>query len=1104
MDPDALSQEKAPFQTGRTAFQMPSDLTIVAIGGCGKKLVYNLCQHDWFLKDYLHEDRTLKICVLDTDSNQRNSDIETTKSVNKKVENMMREISGLSGSVKMEYYYLPDLASVGRVSSLTGSTVVDQVKNWRGQPHADFWWMNDPDNGFDFDNLRQIDNNIIDDFGGGVHRRRAISKAVFYKAVSQSGDTNFPSFSGQGDVAIVVGLGGGTGSGMFIDLARYIKGISGQTRKIWLLGVLPAIAEGDKEQLNAGIALSEVEYLNLTGEKLFNYCILSSLGPTGFRDGADRKQEVVEYDLAFPYLLINAFYLPTADFYDIIDARRDYSGFIFADAHVIEYPVEELRDLKGEFEKVIAELAELGRNREEIVKKVEDLLNGLQQKYPDQLMLETDIITTGEDISYVKAEIQNLEKIWSNEIPKLLKYQTPLEIDLHLNNNLPEDIRNLEEIRTYDKLIEFVSRLKRSMDVGNKPLENEDDKILYGSITKSLEQIEHLAILQKRILRIKDHELRVILKKILRGEEDLAHVLSQLISKRASFKNEDAALEERKQQTADKLSQFSQQQDDAQASIQSALGNARREISAYETQRANLKHFQIKEQELADEFQQMHQRLKELVAESLPRNRRGLSRDAWYVESGYTKMQASIDLISRDLQQPDRLEYLKELAEALARYYFYEYRKQSAASAGSFLDKARGLIYGHAPDMDALEANLNAMLNRMKTIAEQKSAAIVFLEPLNIELLDGFITRDLEVDLDQTKTEITNSIVSALKFEELDYAEYEKLMLAFDCSGVQEIASAISDTLVEIVNSEGKYDENISESRREIEQIDHGRSEIAHRIEAFNLIDNLVEETLKYRRLFNRHNNGLTESLATIEKKRQNGDNTVRGKYRTRYGGINPNVLSLISSQADMGALDIKEEGQDELERVLGLVKSNYRKLIDTGLLGIKSSAISYGKSQTEAWTFERAALVVSSPSQYATESIHNVNEDICRTISRELALDQPHHTKVVAHNYGKPWEIGLTFFAAASFFENISPLMTGGGYWAKYEKNKNNILHHVLLLNEGKYVVRKDLLTLAVAAEFADSEKKEDDSVRGRAKSNVLSLYEEKNIKDALRSGTV
>lgn len=1079
------------FNSEKKEFQMPKDLSIIAVGGCGKKLVYHLCEHEWFLRDYLSENRTLRICVLDTDSNQRKNDIERAEHVNKTADEMMRQMGGMGGNIKMEYYYLPDLANVGRISGLTGKTVIDQVKNWKGEPHADVWWMNDPERGFEFSDLKSIDSNIIDDFGGGVHRRRAISKAVFYKAISQSGDTNFPSFPGQGDIALVVGLGGGTGSGMFIDLARYIKGLSGPTRKIWLFGVMPAVVEGEKEQLNAGIALSEIEYLNLNGEKLFNYCILSSLGPTGYRDGADRKKEVLDYDQAFPYLLINAFYLPTADIYDIIDARRDYSGFIFADSHVIEYPVEELRNMKAEFENVVREITELGKNRKQINEKISEILNQIERKYPDELINEDEIVTTGEDLTFVKGEIEKLEKVWSNDIPKLLNYQTSVEIDYYLNNNLPEDIRNLDDIKIYDKLIEFVSRLKKSMTTGSKTLENEDDKKLYSSITEYLAQIEQLALLQKKILRIKEHELRVVLKKILWGDEDLTHVMSQVASKFESMENDALSNESKRSSAIEKRELLQKKEENIKERIKSACNDAVRQIDAYEGQCEKIRTIRSREEKLINEFEKMHLNLQEQVTDLLSKKQTGINKKAWCVKADYVKMQASIDSFSQEIGQPGKLDYLKEFAEALVLYYYYEYRKESAENIGLF-DK----ILGKKPDMAMIEANMTSKLNKMKAIADQEHEKLRLREPLDFEILDRFVSDEMTDDLEFERKRITETILSDL---ELGYGDYSALSAAFECKGTQEIIDFLKGRLLDLINEKERFGEEIDQISLEINAADSTINGLQNTLATFSLIENIIEDTLSERRLYNLHDSGLETSFETIDKKRQTGDTTIRDKYHTRYGGINPAVLSLIADDSTMEALDSKDEGREELDRVLGLVKGTYRNLVNEGLLGVKNFNIGYG-AHTDSWNFERAALVLSSPSQYMTDNISNINEDICRTIKDDLSLEKMDFAKVAAHNYSKPWEIGLTFFAAASFFDNISPMMAGSGYWTKYAANKHNILHHVLFLHNGQYVVRKDLLRLTEAAEVADMERYEDDLRKGEAKSRILELYEEKDIREAVR----
>ena len=62
------------------------------------------------------------------------------------------------------------------------------------------------------------------------------------------------------------------------------------------------------EQLNAAITLSELEYLNIN-ERIFNYVVLSSLGPTGYKKGEEARVEVHEFDSMFPHILANFFHI---------------------------------------------------------------------------------------------------------------------------------------------------------------------------------------------------------------------------------------------------------------------------------------------------------------------------------------------------------------------------------------------------------------------------------------------------------------------------------------------------------------------------------------------------------------------------------------------------------------------------------------------------------------------------------------------------------------------------------------------------------------------------------------------------------------------------
>ena len=167
------------FQKISAPLQLPTDLTIVGVGGCGKRLTMEICNNDWFLEHYANDGRRLKVYTMDTDANEKMGDEERNNQLNSKI------ISCGAQSIESKFYYLPSLANISQVSDLASREIAEKVKNKRSEPKVTTWWLNDnTEDGISFEDLAKIDPFVMDDFGGGVHRRRAISKAIFYKVIT--------------------------------------------------------------------------------------------------------------------------------------------------------------------------------------------------------------------------------------------------------------------------------------------------------------------------------------------------------------------------------------------------------------------------------------------------------------------------------------------------------------------------------------------------------------------------------------------------------------------------------------------------------------------------------------------------------------------------------------------------------------------------------------------------------------------------------------------------------------------------------------------------------------------------------------------------------
>ncbi|MBN1432696.1 MAG: hypothetical protein JW931_07970 [Methanomicrobiaceae archaeon] len=1072
-------------------FQMPDELTVVAVGGCGKKLVSHIYEHEWFLKHYLSDGKRLTLYTLDTDTNQRKEDLRRVIDVENKLAEIQKTQNLTGGSVKAFHYHLPDLANVDRVSSLTSKDIIEQVKNRREPPLVDVWWMNDPEYGFDYKELKKVDPNIVDDFGGGVHRRRAISKAVFYKAITQGGE-QFPSFQGHGPVAIIVGLGGGTGSGMFIDLARYIKEKRGQEAKIWLFCVLPAAGEGEKEQLNAAIALSEIEYLNMKDDKLFNYIVLSSLSPTGYVDGGDRKREVIEFDSAFPYMFINSFYLPTADISAIVDAKKDYSGFIFADSHVIEYPVENLRILKKSFEDVIGDYSEISNERNRLIKEISTFFATYENLYPGEFS-KTDTEITHSDVSNYKKEIEKIRKVWENEITKLLNFQTQHIIDSAIGNNMPVELKELQKITEFDKLSEYVSRLRRSLENESKPHENAKDQELYELVKKNLRLLEEMADLQNRTLAVKENAARLALVNLIHGEENFGKISGDLSSKTATLRSGISETDSKVSKKRAELDEISKERDRDLGLIKSEVNALAKPVDDY----IALGHggeggglsLEDLEKSYIEKFSGLMFRLVEKINETGGKKKpKPVKRDAWLASLPLGDMQADIERLQKTTGTD--LSYLNDLAESVALYYFNEYMMRTSKKQG--LGDA---LLGKKLNFEMFRSEKATKEERVRKIAKMHPGKISIRDPFDVVVQQKFLTGEFDSKMGSLREAVIEPLVSQFNLES---EERKALIGSFSGGESGKILSGLRDQLTGIINIREGYESRIGSINSEIDGLIQSKKEMQQKVEFLTKLDELISSTFDPRKKLNATVEKYESGLRAIEERRRGGSTTIEGMYRTWFGEINPGILSLLNEDSDLSALDYDDDGKKEIEKLYNIVRWKYKDLIDAHKLGVNNLSVGHGAGGTERWSFEKCALVASSPSRWLSQLTDNNAGDFRRYLVKALDLKGVDSAKVNSHNYTKPWEVSLTFFAAASFLDNISPLTTGGGYWEKYEKSRNNILHHALYLQQGKYISRKRTLLLADAAEIAGLEDGDRKS-REEAKERVLDLYEVKDIKEAV-----
>ncbi len=967
--------------------QLPTDLTIVGVGGCGKRLTMEICSNDWLLEHYTVDGRRLKIYTMDADANEKIGDEERNNQLSINIAS-----SGAQGNIESKFYYLPSLANISQVSDLASKEIAEKVRNKRSEPKVTTWWLNDTtEGGVSFEDLAKIDPFVMDDFGGGVHRRRAISKAIFYKVITEGEASGFPTFSSRGSVAIVVGLGGGTGSGMFIDLARYIRSFKGDSTQLCLFLVLPTTKEGEKEQLNAAIALTELEYLNMK-ERLFNNIIVTSLGPTGYKKGEEAREEVHEFDSMFPNVFINFFHIERGDI-NISDVKGPYSSFIFADSHVIEYPIEDLRGLKNQYEEIINSLEMITISRKDLNQHISLFLENYSSF--------KDMPPTRENFEYIKKEYKNVENVLKHEIGRLLNYKSVDTIEYFIANQIPSEMQ-IDKIKTFDEIIDYLSKVKAgSLNVKESELTDESDKKLARLIPESLQVLEDTAILFKRISGVSEESTRSTLIDMLKGNQNMVSTISNMNIKSKKLKDEIRTAEN---------DILAKEEEHKQTEMLKNQIVKKAEQKWYDNERDIDQHLAINRriQSLDERGGELKSKMDLFIAQVKSDEIKARDKSSWLRLANVPTMQQEVKDLSDDIG--DSSDGLISLIESIALYYFYDSERMKQEKGG-LVSLIKGDKKKKVRKYEALKKEKEDYIK-----SNVKYWDIQINSPFEFYIPDDFLNKGLTKKSSLLKDQIFASLLSDM---DRDSVEHANINAIFDISDKNELKSVLREHIQKMYLLKNGYYSKSRVISDDIQSLKDIISEKKSLSDMMSSADELHERTFNSRRNLNRQYEIFYQFLSSINEKAKSRNKTDKSLYKTRVGEINPKILSLIGEMSDLTNLDNDENGIKELDNLLHQVKSTYPSLLENYKLGIHNQMIPI--SATERWNFGKVGLVIGSRSSYVSSSV--ANSTISSDINDIMSLKSSQDAHVITHNHAKPWEITLTFFAATSFLDNISPL---------------------------------------------------------------------------------
>lgn len=1081
---------------------LPTDLTVIGVGGCGKSLLRNICEHYHFMDYYMQTGNYLSCFSIDTAKAEANDD-----------RNWTADMSVKYSSVRFEHYDLPTLAHINSIPAL----IKENTRETLQLPDGQIWWLHDPSRGIDYNALRIYDPRVEKNFDMGVYRLRGVSKAVFMMASSRVHNLMTRLFNrpGGSDVAIICGLGGGTGSGMFIDLARKIKEYTPNCR-IWLFGLLPAAGEGSDERLNAAIALTELEELELTSSP-FDNVILTPLERTDFTDYESSKDTipVKDFSRVFPYIFANAFGNNNDE--GIVRHSSGFCGFTHSSGRVVEYPIDSLRSLEQSYDDYLSLLENTITARTNLYSEVTTFIDKheMTAAFSDAGDLEAAVDTAGdvinESIDYFRAyrrEVAHLCSLWKQEIVEKLSLILPDRIEAACEFY---GLSDYDRLTNLSELIKFVQTLQTCLDTGveRTNLTSRDKRLL--NILSSY--CACLLILGRYYVKtaslpayVKDYYMSLLRM----NTRDVTAAVRVIASEKAQAMRLASGRNTEAYALRTEITELEEERDSGLDSIALRLDGKTEDIRAfcnYQTLYTQMESF-ISEY-IAVLKGKCYEHSAKVMAANAATNKKNKPECPPFIakKQRYTSFPTMeptrYPTIFNSEEEREYIATLQLLDQHLSDYFYWQYMQ-------IYADRRK---FGDGPKVDARDV-ANSLVRTTTCITEVckklnrfNDGQLAFSYVAESEEKLGSIEfGDISVVLGlfnkQRKVYAENIIIPILNFFGIENKLpdlMQELLVAE--STVLSITTVIRHHILKYLDEANCWSDTISNNKERIRVLETEEENENEKVEYLSALQKLFEDTGLMLQSATELNAESTLASSEVLASDFSGE-TENRDFWSVVGELNPSVLSQITEDASLAQLDSSSDGQTELERIADVIRERPSEIIDPAMLGVRMHTCIHSENPARMWSFEDTALVINTVSPHLRgllQETTNANINFMSGINQTINNQQACHR--VIQNSAKPWEIGMTFVAAGNYLDNILGFGPGGSLSTAYQQGCTNILHHTLMLHEGKILVRNMLSSdAAINAAYDERTAGLNNDKRNAVRDKILRLYNQIDIKEVIR----
>lgn len=1030
---------------------------VFAIGGAGKNIIYTTLEKEWILRELLKPKfvaTTVDIVIIDTALDEENRDREKISDIENKIE-------------KIEEYYRNDPSNknknIGRINIsymlLTKEMVLqspfdligigDKVKKATG---SSVWWINDKQLGDDWsrkiidrENFKELN------FSKGVYRKRAIGKAIYYKALSEGlFDIDLIQTA---QVDIIVGLGGGTGSGMAFDLAKKLKIIQ-PTSNITLFGVLSTLDESPDEKTNNFAMISELEHAYLNGISPFKEVILVPMEVTRFpgREKASEEHNRLldEFDETVPYILISYHNVPAERIFENVP---DYAPFIIVTSQLVRYNVESMRRLK---EMLIDAIG-----KKEISLKYEEDVYYAIKKFIDEFY--KDLVggpLPDEDRSFIKEKrFSQFKMVLDHEFFQELNYNSIA----HLKKAVDAGIFGAGS----DNIEIQVSSIKSEVDtiaIGNEGFREDTDMTLFKILKKDVETIDALKDVLNLINKIPDNIVRDTLKTIAKIDE---YGLGRQLNK---IREEVDKINTRKR------------------SLEGVVKSLEEDVTGYK-EKINI------DVNSKDKEWRQNERINIELLDSIDSLVSILNNDC-------------VDLTSQLNEYVGRINSIKTVKNI---------GNESTRNIESTLDKIYQELERigiHYEDKNVILRSLVTLkeLRKAQIVAGKKTS--IFAKILKTKHHRDWLDAKNKMNIKITELnndniyEAKNSVSCVYKYN-IDQKTNEKKDEIIDLSikRIAEIFPNASQTtfsdlrnvlrsptlrrdanINEIIKSNLGYETDIRNKENELNDKRAETTQISEKVNVAKSLEALLKNIIPALRTH-------AENLKNYEDDFKNIGRDVQAMHKAKKDVIRyimemqpTNIFKATISGANIN--NILEDQNEELA-LRQNIKDGIDRTIDTRYNTLVRRVIET-KDHTKRWEKSRVMTSFVTIANITSESIGTRE-----TITNAFSVARENYSEWKCP-WGESWGIGLILFIAGVPLDNIRNIVDPRtGYYHHYKNIEQTgiiFFHHSYMLEKGKFVKRKKVLNIEVEDE-KNLLLQDDKNIEATFSQN----YEEIEIKDCL-----